>query len=642
LRQAEREAEIDKIAELEEALVTVHEENFRSPQHPKAPAPATVDPKSIRKRLEQEAGIDRLITELGGGQAPPQAAPAPPVDRTALIRAGRKQATERIPIYKRGERRHAEEAAERAAAEEADAEEQRRRKIQTAEQRRLDGLWAELEKARVEVENRLATTIEAERRASEEAHSKKQAELDTTWQKLLGNDPETTIEVLEAAFSDNEAPAAPLNCHEDRVTVAMRFSAPEAVVPERKPDWTPGGKRTLKKRTKTERNDLYLEALGSNILATVKEALAVAPGTKVVEMLVVREETDKKNAGKLAAIYAGEFHRAALEARGWGKIGDPARELMSAPSALVNLKGKTEEVAPIDLGEEPELLQVLEQMARDLELEPVTPPKRRQPRRPQPEETANEAAPELDVGEATPPVESDRELPGGLTAEPSGMTRDEPTAPEIEQLQQKLRDPQAEVRMETLLTLSDAGGPDVLRAMLQGASDPDPDVRWAGMHALRDFGGVAAREAFERGLTDSDPSVRREAATGLADFEDPRTGPRFAELANDSDPDMRWLAVMTLGRLNSERHVSTFLRAIGDADAGVRQAAASAMGDLREERVAAALIKALETDPDNDVRFSAAAGLVNRDSAQVRSALQSALQDADPGVREMAQMGLDG
>ena len=143
----------------------------------------------------------------------------------------------------------------------------------------------------------------------------------------------------------------------------MQFSPPETVVPKCKPARTPGGKRTLKKRTKTETNALYLEALGSNVLATVKEAFAVAPSTKIVQMLVIRRETGKKHAGELAAIYVGEFDRDRYAA---SNDGNPASTLASAPEAVLSLKGKTEQVSPIDLSERPDLRQVLAQVASGL------------------------------------------------------------------------------------------------------------------------------------------------------------------------------------------------------------------------------------------------------------------------------------
>ena len=51
----------------------------------------------------------------------------------------------------------------------------------------------------------------------------------------------TTIAVLERAFADNEAPAAPIDCGGERTTVVMQFSSPEAIVPERNRRGRPAG-----------------------------------------------------------------------------------------------------------------------------------------------------------------------------------------------------------------------------------------------------------------------------------------------------------------------------------------------------------------------------------------------------------------
>jgi hypothetical protein len=137
----------------------------------------------------------------------------------------------------------------------------------------------------------------------------------------------------------------------------MQFVPPESIIPERKPARTPTGKPTLKKRTKTEINALYLQALGSNVLATVKEAFAVAPGTDVVQILAIRQENDKKHAGEWAAIYVGEFDRAPFAAPSGSR--DPAGSLIHASDAVLNLKGKTEAVSPIALKDRPGLTNVL-------------------------------------------------------------------------------------------------------------------------------------------------------------------------------------------------------------------------------------------------------------------------------------------
>lgn len=364
LRRAQRDADIEKIAWLEGALVKVHQQSFPKAHRIELPPPDEVDSEPIRDRLEREAGVPELLEQLGSGDTPPMAAEPEPVDRYALMREHRKRARQGIPIFKLGDRIRAAHEADQGAEAAAAVEVDRRREAQRMEQKRLDQIWEKLELARSTAAEQLPIEVEAEKQRRAEERAKEQAELDADWAKLQANDPMTTIAALEQAFADNEAPAAPLNCEGNRTTVVMRFAQPEAVVPERKPALTPGGKRTLKKRTKTESNALYLEALASNVLATVKEAFAVAPGTEVVQILVIRRETDKKHAGKLAAIYAGEFPRSSYESG--GASSNPSTALISAPEALLNLKGRIEQVAPIDLSDRPDLQKVLEQVESGL------------------------------------------------------------------------------------------------------------------------------------------------------------------------------------------------------------------------------------------------------------------------------------
>jgi hypothetical protein len=364
LRAAQREADIEKVAGLEASLVNVHQQSFPKAQRIELPPPEEIDPEPIKNRLEEAAGIPILVTELGGGEQAPVVAEPEPVDRYELMRRHRKQARQGISIFKVRDRLDAARDADRRAEAAAAVEAERQQEARDAEQVRFDEMWAKLGEARESVAKLLPGEIEVEKKQREAQRDNAQRDLDTEWEKLTSNDPMTTIAVLEQAFADNEAPAAPIDCDGERTTVVMQLSSPETVVPERKPARTPGGKRTLKKRTKTETNVLYLEALGSNVLATVKEAFAVAPGTKIVQILVIRRETDKKYAGELAAIYLGEFNR---DRYATSNHGNPASMLVSAPEAVLNLKGKTEQVSPIDLSERPNLQQVLAQVTSGLE-----------------------------------------------------------------------------------------------------------------------------------------------------------------------------------------------------------------------------------------------------------------------------------
>ncbi len=360
LRTAEREADIERVAAIERQLVSVHSESFPPAARTVVPPPEPVDPEPIRTELEREAGIPALIEETRGGDTAPVAAAPEPVDRYELMREFRKRTRSGIPFWRIRDQIEAARRADVEAEDAAAAETERRAEGQRQEQARLDGLWAQLSTAREAVASELPKRVAVEAERREKEHADEQQAFDDHWRRLSDNDPDTTLAALEQAFADNEAPAAAIDCDGDRITVVMQFVAPEAIVPERKPARTPTGKRTLKKRTKTEVNDLYLAALGSNVLATVKETFAVAPGAELVQILVVRREAD----GGPAAIYAGSFDRGGNA--GASGTRDPARSLGLAGDALLHLKGRAATVSPLDLRDRDDLAAVLEQVAAGL------------------------------------------------------------------------------------------------------------------------------------------------------------------------------------------------------------------------------------------------------------------------------------
>jgi hypothetical protein len=349
VKEAAREADRDRVIALERALVSVHKESFPPAARVVLPPPKEVDPTPIKAELEECAGIPALLEATGGGEDAPVAHEPEPIDGYQLMREHRRRARAGIPIWSLGRRIEAARTADREAAEAAVAEAERRDAAQREEQARLDGLWSELAKASGLVAEQLEQNLVAEKARRVAARAAEQEKADEEWQLLQHNDLEVTLAALEQAFADNDAPAAAIDCEGGRTTVVMQFVAPEAIVPERKPARTPTGKRTLKKRNKTEINVLYLQALGSNVLATVKETFAVAPGSDVVQLMVVRRETHERDAGQLTVIYLGEFDRAGFAGASGAR--DPARSLGLAGEAVLNLKGKTQAVVPIDLSD---------------------------------------------------------------------------------------------------------------------------------------------------------------------------------------------------------------------------------------------------------------------------------------------------
>lgn len=184
-----------------------------------------------------------------------------------------------------------------------------------------------------------------------------QQELDEHWKLLLENDPQTVLETLEAAFDDNEAPAAAVDCEEGRVTVVLLVEGKE-LIPERVPSVTPTGRPTAKKLSQTDRNKFYLSWVFSNVLVTVKESLAVAPGIRAVTVVALRKETNPFGETHLVAIYCGTFSRERFQRLDFSRD-EVVDAPMHAEEIRLNTKGRTMAVEPLDLEHHPDLKELI-------------------------------------------------------------------------------------------------------------------------------------------------------------------------------------------------------------------------------------------------------------------------------------------
>ena len=251
----------------------------------------------------------------------PIASPAQPVDVRALRREQRVAALKGVSVLKRAERK----AAKRGADERAEA------------------LAAD------EAQRNEAATVEQQR------------QLDEWWGRLIANDEEAVLITLEAAFEDNDAPAAAVGCDDDSVSLLMRFPPVDRVVPESKADVTPTGRPTIKKRTKTERNDLYLAAVMSHALVTVKEAFAVAPGLTEARILAIIDHDHIL----VPYVYA-RFEQRDLANVDWQNLYPEEITIAVAKDGLVGNKGRAKDPAALHLSGQPELLQAVDEIAEQL------------------------------------------------------------------------------------------------------------------------------------------------------------------------------------------------------------------------------------------------------------------------------------
>ncbi|MEV4515429.1 TerD family protein [Dactylosporangium sp. NPDC049525] len=216
--------------------------------------------------------------------------------------------------------------------------------------------------AKRRAQSMLAAEIAAEQAARAGAYQAQRATELAAWTALVDNDPGAVLDALEAAFADNESEAVGINCEPTPagalVSLVVMVGTADGT-PDRKPTRTAAGAPSSAKRTKKDRADLYTRWLASTVLATVKEAFAVAPGVTDAQVLVIRRDPAAADpAGYLSAVYAGRFQRQRLTGWNWNAV-DPVEELLRAPDARLTRKGASLEIAALNLSDEPELAAVL-------------------------------------------------------------------------------------------------------------------------------------------------------------------------------------------------------------------------------------------------------------------------------------------
>ncbi|MEU0886169.1 DUF4236 domain-containing protein [Lentzea sp. NPDC005914] len=195
------------------------------------------------------------------------------------------------------------------------------------------------------------------RRSAEQAQH--QSDLDQWWEALQANDETVVLEVLSAAFEDNEAPAAPVGVDGSELTAVVLVPTVD-IVPEKKPTTTAAGNLSLKKLTKTERNNLHLMLVASHMLLTVREVLAVAPGLTAVRVVALQQSrVDAYGTPQIDVLFGARFERDRLAAVRWDDA--EANNIIhdTATEVVVDLKRTTHELQPIDLSTEPAIQDLL-------------------------------------------------------------------------------------------------------------------------------------------------------------------------------------------------------------------------------------------------------------------------------------------
>ena len=143
---------------------------------------------------------------------------------------------------------------------------------------------------------------------------------------------------------------------------SWRLLAPDlAALPERHPTTTAAGNLSLKKFTKGEMADLYKQLVAGLVLATAKEAFALAPRVTDIRIVALRN-TPADAYGKVRpeAILAARVARAALNGVQW-TTADALTILDGISTELVTrIAGPSKAFAPLDLRMEPEIARLID------------------------------------------------------------------------------------------------------------------------------------------------------------------------------------------------------------------------------------------------------------------------------------------
>jgi hypothetical protein len=189
---------------------------------------------------------------------------------------------------------------------------------------------------------------------------------DGRWRQLCANAPDVVIETLEEAFEDNDAPCAAVGVDGNEVGLVVLVPPMDLAVPEQMPTTTQAGNLSLKKLAQRDRAGYYKLYVCGQVLVTVRETLAVAPGLQSARVVVVRNDgKDAYGQARVSCLLASRFERAALDGVQWASADAATIVNDVSVDRVLNQRGRSMELSPIDLANEPELARLVQAVDLD-------------------------------------------------------------------------------------------------------------------------------------------------------------------------------------------------------------------------------------------------------------------------------------
>jgi hypothetical protein len=351
------------IRQRESAALALHMDTPPALTRPTAPPPDAPDREPERARIEGELGIVELASRLVEYGTPPLAPPAEQADRDALERELLSKEPGGISRWNASARRSLRNRVREQASREAQAEDERLAAEQEQLQQELDARWSELQALRDRAAYDVDQWVNDEMRRREAAHAEHQAILDGEWQRLVDGDPDSVTETLRAAFPDGTITVLGSL---DRVAVLI-VACPDRddVIADKELVFASSGRPILRTRPDRRRNDLYLAAIASRVLAAVGRALSATPAVEAVACVAVRARASSDR--PCEPIYVGAFQRAYAErllAEGrWSQNPDAlVQAVEEADEVDLERADGTHEITALGLSDDPGLIAVMDQM----------------------------------------------------------------------------------------------------------------------------------------------------------------------------------------------------------------------------------------------------------------------------------------
>jgi stress response protein SCP2 len=219
--------------------------------------------------------------------------------------------------------------------------------------------------------------LAAEQARLADVHRRLRAAADEWWRALNENDEDTVCEAVNTAFSDNPAAGSAVGLDGTVLSILMRQPDLDGL-PTQKPGLTSAGRPTLKTMSKRDRLLWWLTSMGSNVVATLNEAFATAPGVTAIDLAVLTRMSDT---GRLGIVAYGRWTRRAVQSVAWRRPEDALRFLDIAEDVECSVRttasgNLSTSVKPLDTARIPGLASLLAQVEDVPEAapEPAAPP----------------------------------------------------------------------------------------------------------------------------------------------------------------------------------------------------------------------------------------------------------------------------